>query len=71
MLASSSMVCTAARTPTLATTVCPVLLATQDPSRLAEVWSRLLLKNRQVQSAREQKKLDVLTKRDKSFVLSA
>eukprot|EP00064_Thunnus_orientalis_P001305 superscaffoldBa00000088_g1307 len=32
----------------LATTACHVLLATLDPSRLAEVWSRLLLRNRQV-----------------------
>lgn len=40
------MVCTAVRTQILATTVCPALLATQDPNRLAKVWSRLLLRNR-------------------------
>lgn len=50
MPALSLMVCTAVRTQILATTVFPALLATQDPSHLAEVWSRLLLRNRQVQS---------------------
>jgi len=50
MLALTSMACTAVRTPILATTVCPVLLDTQDLNRLAEVWSRPRLRNRQVLS---------------------
>lgn len=48
MLALSLMVCTAVRTQILATTVCPALLATQDHSRSAKVWSRRLQRNRQV-----------------------
>lgn len=60
------MVCTAVRTQIPATTVCPALLATQDPSRLAEVWSRLLLINRQVQPIGEQQNTNALTKRDMS-----
>lgn len=48
MPALSSMVSTAVRTLSLATTVCPVLLATQAPSRMARGWSRLLPINRQV-----------------------
>lgn len=50
MLALNLMACTVVRTQTLATIVCPALLATQDPSPLAKVRSRLLLVNRQVQS---------------------
>lgn len=49
-LALSLMEYTAVRTQILATTACRALLATPDPSHLAEVWSRLLLRNRQVQS---------------------
>lgn len=50
MRALSLMGCTAARTPFQATTVCPVQLVTQDPSRLAMVWSRPPLISRQADS---------------------
>lgn len=70
-LALSLMARTAVRTQILATTVCPALLAIQDPNRLAEEWSRLLLRNRQVQSCicveqpiREQQIANALAKRD-------
>lgn len=46
MRALSLMACAAARTQSLATTVYPVLLASQDPNRMVKVLSRLLLKNR-------------------------
>ena len=49
MLALSLTACTAVRIQIQATTVCPVLPATRDPSHLVEVWSKLLLINRQVQ----------------------
>lgn len=54
--ASSSTAFTAARTPSLATTVCPVPLATQAPSRMEGAWSRLLPKNRHVHLSREERK---------------
>lgn len=50
MHALGLMGCTAVRTPFQAITVCPAHLVTQDPSRLAMVWSRLLLISRQVDS---------------------
>lgn len=50
MRALSLMGCTAARTLFQATTVCRAQLVTQDPSRLAMVWSRPLLISRQVDS---------------------
>lgn len=48
MRALSLTVCTAVRTQSQDTTVCPALLATQDPNHLAKVLSKLLLTNRQV-----------------------
>lgn len=62
-LASSLMVCIAVRTQTLATTVCPALLATRGHSHLVKVWNRLLLRNRQVQAVRNQQNTIDLTKR--------